>query len=87
MAELMEDRPLIRTRDEVEALAESLRNESVLAVDTEADSFFHYHDKLCLLQIGTRQQGYLIDPLALPDQGLAPLESNGRVAAYEWRVT
>ena len=74
MAELIEDRPLIQTRGEVEALAESLRRERVLAVDTEADSFFHYYDKLCLLQIGTREQGYLIDPLALPEQGLAPLE-------------
>ena len=74
MAESMEDHPLIQTPGEVEALAESLRRERIVAVDTEADSFFHYYDKLCLLQIGTRQGSYLIDPLALSEQGLAPLE-------------
>jgi ribonuclease D len=48
----------------VEALARDLRREPVIAIDTEADSFFHYHDKLCLLQIGSSRGNFIVDPLA-----------------------
>jgi ribonuclease D len=70
----MSDSPLIETVEEVESLAKRLRRERVIAIDTEADSFFHYFDKICLIQIGTRSDAYLVDPLALPEKGLAPLE-------------
>jgi len=59
------DYELIETRADLDALAQDLLGEKVLAVDTEADSFYHYFDKTCLVQIGTRRQIYLIDPLAL----------------------
>lgn len=70
----MADYELIETRADLDALAQDLLGERVLAVDTEADSFYHYFDKTCLLQIATRRQIYLIDPLALggPSE-LAPL--------------
>jgi ribonuclease D len=64
---------LIETPDELEKLSARLRRERVIAVDSEADSFFHYFDKLCLLQIGYKGGIALVDPLALPEQGLAPL--------------
>ena len=64
----------IATEQEVEALAARLAREKVIAVDTEADSFFHYHDKLCLLQLSARCGTFLVDPLALPEHGLKPLE-------------
>ncbi len=56
---------MIETRADLDALVQDLLVEKVLAVDTEADSFYHYFDKTCLVQIGTRRQIYLIDPLAL----------------------
>jgi ribonuclease D len=59
------DYELIETRADLDALAHDLMAEKVIAVDTEADSFYHYFDKTCLVQIGTRRQIYLIDPLAL----------------------
>ncbi len=43
-----------------------------IAVDLEADSMFHFQEKVCLLQIATSQATYVIDPLAL--DGLAPLK-------------
>ncbi len=61
----MADYELIETRPDLDALAHDLLGEKVIAVDTEADSFYHYFDKTCLVQIGTRRQIYLIDPLAL----------------------
>jgi len=59
------DYELIETRADLDALVHDLLGEKVIAIDTEADSFYHYFDKTCLVQIGTRKQIYLIDPLAL----------------------
>jgi ribonuclease D len=59
------DYELIETRADLDALAQDLLSEKVLSIDTEADSFYHYFDKTCLVQIATRRQIYLIDPLAL----------------------
>ncbi len=59
------DFELIETRADLDALAQELLAEKVLAFDTEADSFYHYFDKTCLVQVATRRQIYLIDPLAI----------------------
>jgi ribonuclease D len=68
------DFELIATRADLDALAQDLLAEKVIGVDTEADSFYHYFDKTCLVQVATRRQIYLIDPLAFggPSE-LAPL--------------
>src|SRR5262245_34855133 len=68
------DFEIIATRADLDALAQELLAEKVIGVDTEADSFYHYFDKTCLVQVATRRQIYLIDPLALggPSE-LAPL--------------
>jgi ribonuclease D len=44
-----------------------LANEKALALDTESDSLYCYFHKVCLIQISTPTQDYLVDPLALPD--------------------
>ena len=61
----MADYEVIETGPDLDALAQYLLGEKVIAIDTEADSFYHYFDKTCLVQIATRRQIYLIDPLAL----------------------
>ncbi len=58
---------------DVEELAAKLALEKVIAVDTEADSFFHYFDKLCLVQVAASCGTFLIDPLSMPPRGLEPL--------------
>jgi len=45
-------------------------HESV-ALDTEADSFHHYFEKVCLMQVGLASDAFLVDPLARAD--LTPL--------------
>jgi ribonuclease D len=64
----------VETTAELDALARDLMREKVVAVDTEADSFYHYFDKTCLVQIATKKEIFLVDPLALggPDE-LQPL--------------
>jgi ribonuclease D len=69
------EHPLIETSEEVEALVSVLREQSAIAIDTEADSFFHYTDKLCLVQIGYVGGIALLDPLVLRPSDLAALES------------
>jgi ribonuclease D len=68
------DFEIIETRTDLDALAQDLLAEKVLAFDTEADSFYHYFDKTCLVQVATRRQIFLIDPLAIGGPAeLAPL--------------
>jgi ribonuclease D len=40
---------------------------SLLAVDTEAASFHRYRDRIYLVQVSTREQTAIIDPLAVPE--------------------
>ncbi len=70
----MADFEIIDNRADLDALAQDLLSEKTLAFDTEADSFYHYFDKTCLVQVATRRQIYLIDPLACGGPAeLAPL--------------
>lgn len=65
---------LITEKSDLKALAKDLKKADIIAFDTEADSFYHYFDKTCLLQIATRDQAWLVDPLALGGPAeLAPL--------------
>ncbi|MEE3326171.1 MAG: HRDC domain-containing protein [Myxococcota bacterium] len=65
---------LITEMSDLKILAKDLEKADVIAFDTEADSFYHYFDKTCLLQISTRDQAWLVDPLALGGPAeLAPL--------------
>ena len=70
----MADYERIERESDLRAVARDLLREKVIAVDTEADSFYHYFDKTCLVQIASSQGIYLIDPLALGGPAeLAPL--------------
>lgn len=61
----------IDTPDALERLADSLADQTLLAVDTEANSLHAYQERVCLIQLSTRSADYIVDPLRLPD--LAPL--------------
>lgn len=58
---------LIASQDRFEDLIQTIRNEPQLAVDTESNSLFAYQEQVCLIQIATPSQDYLIDPLAVLD--------------------
>jgi ribonuclease D len=72
---------LIRTAGELGGFVRSLEGATALGVDTESDSFFHYFEKVCLLQIADdRGRVALIDPLALRDlSALAPVMADPAV--------
>ena len=64
---------IITTMARLKEVADILANQTEIAVDLEMDSLHHYREKVCLVQVSTRRQSWLIDPLALPT--LEPLSS------------
>jgi ribonuclease D len=56
---------LIETAADLEDLAQRLRLEPLLAVDTEAASFHRYEDRIYLLQVSSRVETAVVDPLAV----------------------
>jgi ribonuclease D len=64
---------LIENDTELNKSVAKLKKEAAIGVDLEADSMFHYQEKVCLLQISTRAQNIIIDPLSVQD--LSPLAS------------
>lgn len=53
------DRP-----SEVPVLLDVLDGAHTVSVDTEADSFHHFHHKVCLIQLAADDRCFIIDPLA-----------------------
>lgn len=72
---------IITTEARLAEVADTLSRQSEIAVDLEMDSLHHYREKVCLAQISTRQQSWLIDPLALTslEPLAAPLSDPGIV--------
>lgn len=70
----------IETTDGVRELAERARNASVLAIDTEFIREKTYYPKLCLLQLATDEQVWIIDPFKAKDlSALVPLLLDGGI--------
>jgi ribonuclease D len=65
---------LIENDADLNKAAAELQKEPVIGVDLEADSMFHYQEKVCLLQISTHELNMVIDPLSVQDiSPLAPV--------------
>jgi ribonuclease D len=70
----------IETLPRLEGVARILGQEKLIGVDLEADSMYHYFEKVCLLQIATESTTYVLDPLALKDlSALHPVFSDPRI--------
>ena len=63
----------IDSNDALIRLARRLATQSVIAVDLEADSMHHFHEKVCLVQVAANGINAVVDPLAVGH--LAPLSS------------
>ena len=55
---------LVEEAQGMERLLADLDRRDEIAVDTEADSFYSYREKVCLVQITAGERDYLVDPLA-----------------------
>jgi ribonuclease D len=71
---------LIQTAADLKAFAHRIRREKMVGVDLEADSMFHYKEKVCLLQMAGNGENVVIDPLEVNDlSSLAHLFKNRNV--------
>ena len=64
----------ITSEEGIREVATALEAAPLFAADTEAAGYHRYHDSICLLQISTREQTYLVDTLSVQDlTTLAPV--------------
>lgn len=62
---------LIATLSDLEEFFENISTASFLAVDSESNSFYAYRPRICLIQVSSDREDFILDPLALKD--LSPL--------------
>ena len=67
----------IENRADLERIAALFETEDIVAVDLEADSMFHFKEKVCLIQMASKNYTAVIDPLEVNDlSSLKPLFVN-----------
>lgn len=70
----------IDRREQLPRLADVLSAEPAVGMDLEADSLFHFQERVCLIQLAASKRVFLVDPLALPDlSALRPLCASSSV--------
>ncbi|HHS98071.1 MAG TPA: ribonuclease D [Chloroflexi bacterium] len=62
---------LVRSQEQLTTLLERLLSRPTVAVDTESNSLYAYHERVCLIQFSTEEADFIVDPLAGID--LSPL--------------
>jgi len=61
------DYQIIDTVTGLEKIARILEREKTIAIDLEADSMFHFKEKVCLIQVASKNRSIVIDPLKIKD--------------------
>jgi ribonuclease D len=56
---------VITRRADLDQWVVGLNNTGIIAVDIEADSLYHFKEKVCLIQMASDRQTVVIDPLAV----------------------
>ncbi|HDM75665.1 MAG TPA: hypothetical protein ENG51_04250 [Deltaproteobacteria bacterium] len=56
---------VIDNERKLEKLVNKLKKETLLGVDTESDSYYSYQDRICIIQISTQEEDYIVDNIAL----------------------
>ncbi len=59
-------------RSDIEKTLIEAKKSDLIAFDLEADGLFNYEEKVCLVQLATRDESYVLDPLTARD-AFAPL--------------
>ncbi|MEP0761582.1 MAG: ribonuclease D, partial [Chloroflexota bacterium] len=62
---------IIRRTADLRRAVDRLRASPLIAVDTESNSLFAYTERVCLVQLSTRERDLIVDPLAVDD--MSPL--------------
>lgn len=73
----------IDTLTGLENFAKSLEKETAVAIDLEADSMYHFKEKVCLLQMAAGALSVVIDPIKIKDMSsLKPLFFNRKIKKF-----
>ncbi|PCI36338.1 MAG: hypothetical protein COB53_09895 [Elusimicrobia bacterium] len=62
---------MVEAIEELEWLADKLKSVDHVEIDIESDSFYVYHEKVCLVQLTAFGEDFVIDPLSVKD--MSPL--------------
>ncbi len=79
---MFHDTPLLIVEDDrtLRDVALRLARSSVVAVDTESDSMYHYQEKVCLIQFTDAHGDIIVDPLSVRDLSpLVPIFENPKI--------
>ena len=68
----------IESDRDLEAALEAIAGQSLLAADTEAAGYHRYRDRICLVQLSTRTETWVIDALAVDVGPLGRVLVDGR---------
>lgn len=61
-------------------VVDKFQHEKKIAVDLEADSMFHFREKVCLIQMADRKRNFVLDPLRIGDLSiLKPVFANRNI--------
>lgn len=63
--------PLLTKPEDLAELIDRIKGEPAIALDTEATGFHRYHERICLIQLSTRDRTWLVDPFVIGD--LSPI--------------
>ena len=72
MKQTGDDYMIIDNFNALTSLVSAIENEKTIGVDLEADSMYHFKEKVCLIQMATPGINVVIDPLKVKD--LSPLK-------------
>ena len=67
----------VDTSSGLDVVLKALKGVDAIAVDLEADSMFHFQEKVCLIQIASLRHLFIVDPIRIRDlSALKPLFEN-----------
>ncbi len=58
---------LVRSTVSLRRAVDRLRREPLIAADTESNSLYAYQEQVCLIQLSSRSEDIIVDPLAVDD--------------------
>ena len=58
---------IVTAESRLGAAVESAQKQSRVAVDLESNGFYHYPERVCLVQLAASEDIYLLDPIALDE--------------------
>jgi ribonuclease D len=70
----------VDTPNKLDEMISDLMVEPIVAVDTESNSLYAYHERVCLIQFSIPERDFLVDPLTVVDlSALRPLFTSPKI--------